>query len=338
MLDERKREILKAIIQDYIFTAEPVGSRALVKRHDIGLSPATIRNEMADLEEMGYLEQPHTSAGRIPSHWGYRFYVNTMMGESELSGKDSDALDKLLVSIRMSSGNVSREVAKLLSSVTSYLSLIAEPASPGQTIRHIDIIPVTDTAATLIVVLSDGTVRHHAVNLPQGLESRQVRHLTRFVNKHLEGITLQDIDEKLVSDLKRDFAGNVRLIDSIFTIVHYMMLTGDQNLVIDGATNLLNQPEFKDVEKVRKLLHSLEQNDQLLPLLQADEDIAIKIGAEIGVDSFSDCSLIIASYTRPDRKLLFGILGPARMEYAKTVGLLKRLRQHFQEDGGIGNE
>lgn len=338
MLDERKRAILKAIIQDYIFTAEPVGSRALVKRHEIGLSPATIRNEMADLEDMGYLEQPHTSAGRIPSHLGYRFYVNTLMEEAELSSQDLERLNKMLASLRFSAGTVSRQIAKLLSSVTSYLSLIAEPAAPNQAICHIDIIPVSAYTATVIVVLSDGTVKHHSINLPDGLDQRQIKNLLRFVNRRLDGVTLQQIDENLVEELKQEFAGNVRLIDNIFTIVHYMMLSGDQELVVDGATNLLNQPEFRDVEKVRNLLRSLEQNEQLLPMLQADEDIAIKIGSEIGLDSFNDCSLIIATYTRPDRKLLFGILGPARMEYAKTVSFLKRLRKHFEEDGGIGHE
>lgn len=338
MLNERKQVILKAIIQDYIFTAEPVGSRALVKRHDIGLSPATIRNEMADLEDLGYLQQPHTSAGRIPSHRGYRFYVNTLMGEAVLSRRDLEQLDKLLASLRFPTGTVSRQAAKLLSTVTSYLSLIAEPSASDQAICHIDLVPVSTHTVTVIVVLSDGTVKHHSVNIAEGMDYRQVRELARFVGRRLNGVTLQDIRGSLVEELKREYAGNMQLIDNLFAIVHCMMLSGEQNLIVDGATNLLNQPEFRDLDKVRSLLCSLEQNEQLLPLLQADEDIAIKIGSEIGLESFSECSLIIATYTLAGRRLLFGILGPARMEYAKTISFLKRLRQHFDEDGGIGNE
>jgi heat-inducible transcriptional repressor len=343
MLDERKRLILKAVIQDYIFSAEPVGSRTLVKRHDIGLSPATIRNEMADLEEMGYLEQPHTSAGRIPSHRGYRFYVNSMMEDFSIDTDELDQLEELMSAVNVSVSGFPREMAKLLSSLTSYISLIAEPSFIGLDIRHIDIIPLTAFSASIIVVLSDGSVKHHTINMPPGLALRQIKSLTRFVNRRLQGVMLKDIDDNLLSDLKKEFAGNVDIVDDIFTVVKYLMFTGkDDHLIIDGATNLLNQPEFKDVNKVRDLLNSLEQNEQLWQLMMVEpnrvDDLEIKIGSEIGLESFNDCSLVVATFSQRDRRVMLGILGPARMHYAKTIGFMRWLKDYFEYLGGKNND
>lgn len=338
MLDERKKLILHAVIHDYIFSAEPVGSRTLVKRHDIGLSPATIRNEMADLEDMGYLEQPHTSAGRIPSHRGYRYYVNSLLDDFQLLPSELGQLEEMVSVIKSSRARFPQQLAKLLSSLTSYISLIAEPSNSVQEIRHIDIIPLDLFSASVIVVLSDGTVNHQTISIPEGVDPRQIKSLTRFVNRRLEGVRLQDINSVLLKELKTEFAGSLKMIDDIFAIVNYLMYARNDNLVVDGATNLLGQPEFKDVNKVRELLKSLDQNDQLLKIMNIASDridpLEIRIGAEIGLDSFSDCSLVVATFFQRDRKVLLGILGPARMHYAKTIGFVKWLREYFDCCGG----
>jgi len=343
MLDERKRLILNAIIQDYIFSAEPVGSRTLVKRHSIGLSPATIRNEMADLEEMGFLEQPHTSAGRIPSHMAYRFYVNSMIEDFQLKSTELNQLEELMSAVNISVSGFPRQLARLLSSLTSYISLIAEPTFTVQEIRHIDIIPLSVFSASIIVVLSDGTVNHHTINIPAGLEPRQIKSLVKFVNRRLQGVMLKNIDPDLLRELKDDFAGNLKIIDDIFTVVKYLMFAQGDHLVVDGATNILNQPEFRDVNKVRDLLNSLEQNDQVLQLMKVKhsqvDELEIKIGSEIGLDGFSDCSLVVATFSQRDRKVQLGILGPTRMDYAKTIGFMKWLREYFDcFGGGSGND
>jgi len=324
--------ILTAIIQDYIFSAEPVGSRTLVKRHDIGLSPATIRNEMSDLEEMGFLEQPHTSAGRIPSHRGYRYYVNSLLDDLQLNNTEYDQLEALISAVKATQAGFSRHMAKLLSSLTSYISLIAEPSAIDQEIRHIDIIPLTALSASVIVVLGDGTVNHRIIDLPSGLDVKQIKALIPFINRRLQGIRLRDIDPGLLRELKHEFAGNMKLIDEVFSLVkHFLSVQGNQ-LVVDGATNLLTQPEFKDVNKVRELLCSLEQDDKLLQIMNGESlvgDLDIKIGAEIGLDSFSECSLVIATFFQRDRKVLLGVLGPTRMNYAKTIAFLKWLRDYY---------
>lgn len=331
-MDERKRLILNAIIQDYIFFAEPVGSRSLVKRHGIGLSPATIRNEMADLEEMGYLEQPHTSAGRIPSHLGYRFYVNSLMEDFQFNPEEVTELEALVSDLnRLGGGGFTRQLAKLLASVTNYITLIAEPLDTIHEIRHIDIIPLSNLSASIIVVLSDGTVNHQSITLPQGIETRQVKALTNFFNKRLRGVRLMDIDAALLKELKAEFAGNMKLIDEVVSAVRYLLMARDDQLVIDGTSNLLNQPEFRDIDKARELLTSLNQNEQLLHLMNVNaNDLAIRIGSEIGLESFCDCSLVVATFAHRDRKVVLGILGPARMQYAKTIGFMKWLKDYFE--------
>lgn len=333
MLDDRKRLILNAIIQDYIFSAEPVGSRTLVKRHSISLSPATIRNEMADLEEMGYLEQPHTSAGRIPSHRGYRFYVNSLMEECQFDPGEVSELETLVSALNVATaGGYSRQLAKLLASVTSYITLIAEPWDTVHEIRHIDIIPLSKVNASIIVVFSDGTVNHQTITLPLGIEARQITALKTFFNKRLQGVRLVDINSRLLKDLKAEFAGNMKLIDEVVGVVRNLLMVRDDQLVVDGASNLLNQPEFRDVNKARDLLTSLDHNEQLLHLMNISSsplDLEIKIGSEIGLDSFCECSLVVATFAHRDRNVVLGILGPARMQYAKTIGFMKWLREYF---------
>lgn len=336
-MDTRKRLILHAIIQDYISSAEPIGSRTLVKRHQIDLSPATIRNEMADLEEMGYLQQPHTSAGRIPSAKGYRFYVNSILEDSRLTPEELAGVEELISAPGISLSNNPRQLARLLASVTSYLSLIAELSDNIQEIRHINIIPLSATSAICLVILGDGSVKHHSLSIPEGVTPREIEALSNFINRRLQGVQLQHIDSRLLHSLKAEFAGNLRLIDDIFFLVRNAMAADGQELVMDGATNLLKEPEFKDVERVRDLFRTLEQNEQILKLLASGsshlKDLDIKIGPEMGLESFAECSLVVATFNLSDRKVTLGILGPARMQYAKTIGFIRWLREYFSSGG-----
>lgn len=336
-MDERKRLILNAIIQDYIYSAEPVGSRTLVKRHQIGLSPATIRNEMADLEEMGYLQQPHTSAGRVPSPRGYRFYVNSIMEDYVLSPGDMKNLENIVTTLGMSFFHDSRQLAKLMAAVTQYFSLIAEPAVERQTIRHISVVPLSSTWATCVIVLSDGSVKHHRLGIPEGTNHEEIVSLSQLINDLLAGVSLEDMDTTLMVKLAVSFPENQELAKEIFILAKDILRTTAQELIMDGATNLLGEPEFRDVEKVRELLKSLEENEQVLKLMEADgdclQDLAVKIGPEIGLESFTDCSLVVATFQLSNRKVTLGILGPSRMQYAKTIGFLRWFREYFRSGG-----
>lgn len=336
-MDQRKRLILNAIIQDYICSAEPVGSRTLVKRHRIGLSPATIRNEMADLEEMGFLQQPHTSAGRVPSARGYRFYVNSIMEDYVLSPAELRQMEKLITQAGITLLHNPRQLAKLLATVTSYISLIAEPADNVQDIRHIKLIPLSGASATCIIVLSDGAVKHHAIPIPEGVGPQEIDALSEYINGRLQGIQLKNINSELLRNLRGDFAGNLGLFDEINVLVKQLRHVGVHELFMDGTANLLNEPEFRDVQKVKELIKTLEQNEQVLKLMEARpdplEDLAIKIGPEIGLDSFADCSLVVATFSLADRRVTLGILGPSRMHYAKTIGFIRWFREYFSSGG-----
>lgn len=336
-MDERKRLILNAIIQDYIYSAEPVGSRTLVKRHRIGLSPATIRNEMADLEEMGYLQQPHTSAGRVPSPRGYRFYVNSIMEDYVLSPGDLRMLEDLIAAIGVSSAYDSRQLAKLLAAVTQYFSLIVEPGAQLQRIRHITLVPLSSAWATCIVVLSDGAVKHHRLSIPADVDSQEIASVSEFASRCLEGASIEDVNPRLLAVLKDSYSGNQALFEEIFNLVGDILRANAQELVTDGATNLLAEPEFKDVQKVRDLFRSLEEAEQVLKVMEADtapiKDLAVKIGPEIGLESFTDCSLVVATFQLSNRKVTLGILGPSRMQYAKTIGFLRWFREYFRSGG-----
>jgi len=332
-MDERKRLILNAIIQDYIFSAEPVGSRTLVKRHSIGLSPATIRNEMADLEEMGYLQQPHTSAGRIPSPRGYRFYVNSIMEDYTLSPAELAQMEAQVAEVGIALSPNSRQLAKLLAMVTSYISLIAEPSDKVQEIRQISLIPLSAFSAVCIVVLSDGSVKHHAIGIPRGVGPREIAALSNFINRRLQGIQLKNLNTKLFTELRAEFSGNLSLIDEIAHLLRNIIFAASEDLVMDGATNLLSEPEFRDIDKVREIFKTLEQNEEVIKLMRVHpsrpDDMDIKIGPEIGLESFADCSLVVATFTLTDRMVTLGILGPSRMQYAKTIGFVRWLRDYL---------
>jgi heat-inducible transcriptional repressor len=345
LLDDRKRLILKAVVHDYIFTAEPVGSLALVKRHDLGLSPATIRKEMADLEEMGFLEQPHTSAGRIPSHEGYRFFVRFLMNEqARIPDQVKHQLDTLFADPGLSIADLKKQTAKMLSSITRYISLIAEPVDASLAVRHVDVIPVSSSMASLIMVLSDGSVRHHTLTLPAETQRAHLQLLTGFLNDRLTDLPLGAVNQALMQEVTRECQGNLKIVEQIFNIFSLIFLgKRDDSLLVDGATNLLNQPEFRDINKVRDLLQSLEQDAWLLRLAEASNDIdnrevAIKIGTDIGVDSLSDCSLVVARFSRQGKQMIFGVLGPARMDYLNTQAFVRKLREYYSLSGGSSSD
>ena len=335
-MDERKRLILSAIIQDYIDSAEPVGSQTLVRRYGIGLSPATIRNEMADLEEMGYLQQPHTSAGRIPSPRGYRFYVNSIMSDYVLSPTELKRLEELTHSAGVSLPHNLRHFAKLLASLTSYISLIAEPADSVLEIRHINLIPLSATCAICVVVLSDGTVKSQNVSIPEGVGPRDIDAISQYINQNLRGVQLKSISPELLRKLRAGFTGSMDLVEDIYCLVGELLLANAQELVMGWTTSLLNEPEFRDVDRVREIFETLEHNERILKLMEANRhfvDLEIKIGPEIGLESFADCSLVMATFTLADRKVALGVLGPSRMHYAKTVGFIRWFREYFNSGG-----
>lgn len=325
MLSERQRLILSAIVDDYIRSAEPVGSRSISKRGDVAYSPATIRNEMSDLEELGYLEQPHTSAGRIPSHKGYRYYVDHLVHVSEMTRRDVDRL-KLFFAERMKQHEeLIRQVAMIVAEMTNYTSIVLEPELYSTSLKQMQIIPLNDNQAVAIVVTNTGHVENRLISLPQGVPVSEIEKLVNILNAKLSGVSMLKLSSQLYNELGAEIRKYVSRYEELIKMLDSAFMIEDESRVfLSGATNIMDQPEFRDVEKVKSLFALLEEQDTLAKMLTSTESgIQVKIGTENNMDAINNCSLITATYSIDGQMLgTIGVLGPTRMEYGKVIGLM----------------
>jgi len=323
-MDDRKFMILQAIIDDYIMTAVPVGSRTISRKSGVGFSPATIRNEMSDLEELGYLAQPHTSSGRIPSAKAYRLYVDRLMKMVDLSkeetGRIQDHLNKRTAQVE----EVIRQAAQALSDVTRYTSVVSAPQMTDASIKRIQMVPVTDTSALLVIVTSAGLVKERVIQVPDGVGPDQLYGLSKVLTERLSGCSLQDAREQLAG-VTTDLGEHRQLMASVLGVID-AQLEGDQNvpLVVGGRSNLLSYPEYSDVEKAKNFLAVLESREKLAPLLRNNGvEFTVRIGPENNMPEFSDCSVVTATYRVGENTSgMMGIIGPTRMDYARVVSVM----------------
>ena len=323
-LDDRKFMILQAIIDDYIMTAVPVGSRTISRKSGVGFSPATIRNEMSDLEELGYLAQPHTSAGRIPSAKAYRLYVDRLMKMVDLSEEETRRIQDHLSRRTAQVEEVVRQAAQALSDVTHYTAVVSGPQLTDVSIRRVQMVPVTDTSALLVIVTSAGLVKERVIQVPDGVGPDQLYGLSKVLTERLSGFSLQDAREQLAG-VSTDLDEHSQLMASVLGVID-AQLEGDQNvpLVVGGRSNLLHYPEYSDVEKARSFLAVLESRDKLAPLLRnSGVEFTVRIGPENNMPEFSDCSVVTATYrVGKNTSGTMGIIGPTRMDYARVVSVM----------------
>lgn len=324
-MDDRKFLILQAIIDDYIMTAVPVGSRTISRKSGVGFSPATIRNEMSDLEELGYLDQPHTSAGRVPSAKAYRLYVDRLMKSVDVSDEEAGRIHDHLNHRTAQVEEVIREAAQALSDVTRYTAVVAAPRLDNMTIRRIQLVPVTDTSALMIVVTSAGMVKDHVIPVPEGVEPDHLYAISKMLTAQLAGYPLADARHLLVNV----FAGlteHRQLMSSVIRALDQQaQAEGVGALVVGGRSNLLSYPEYSDVEKAKNFLAVLESREKLAPLLSqtGGVEFAVRIGPEINMPEFADCSVVTATYRVGNSTTgTMGIIGPTRMDYARVVSVL----------------
>ncbi len=329
MLTDRQLLILKAIVDDYIRSAEPVGSRSVSKREDISYSPATIRNEMADLEELGYLEKPHSSAGRIPSQKGYRYYVDHLLAPEELLSK-SDIVDiKSLFAQRIQEvEQVIEQSAQILSNLTSYTSIVLGPEIFETTLKHLQIIPLTQDSGVAIIVTSSGHVEKQTVAIPEGMKVSEIEMMVNILNERLKGASMLELRGKIFSEV----ADMLRMHTNNYTEMIQMLeqtfkQEKNDQIFFGGKTNIFSQPEFRDVEKVRQLLEMFEEKQLIHQLFRSvNSGITVKIGQENQLEAMDQCSVITATYTVDGKHLgTIGILGPTRMEYRRVIGVLDQL-------------
>lgn len=334
MLNERKKKILKIIIEDYISSAEPVGSRTIARKYDLGLSPATIRNEMSDLELLGYLEQPHTSAGRIPSAQAYRFYVDALIEPGTLTDNDMALIDGWYNERRRNIDDIFQSTAKILSRMTQNVSMVLTNQQTIANFCYLKFLPLDSQHAILCIVADDGSIDTNVVDIPLGMSSEEMDYLAGKMSKLLEDRNLSDISVEILQNVHTDVVEDKLIFSSLLQAVRKM--TGrrqEQKVFLGGTKQLLNQPEFRDVERVRNLLVILEEEKVLKDLLQGGEDSGLKvtIGSENKFTGIQDCSMVQATY-RLNGQIVgtMAVLGPTRMEYGKVISVMDYLHKYLK--------
>ena len=342
-LDERKLKILQAIIRTYLDTGEPVGSRTISKYTDLNLSSATIRNEMSDLEDMGYIIQPHTSAGRIPSDKGYRLYVDTML---DAKTNEVNNLKEELTQKADKIDDVLKRVAKFLAANTNYASMVSGPRYQSKRVKFIQITSVDEEHLLAVIVLDNNAVKNQMIRVEESVEEEQIVKLNFVLNTTLNGLDVMDMNLALIQKLKEQVGSHTRVIDSVLEVIGKTLVEEDDlEVYTSGATNILKYPELADKSKAADLLGAFEEkkiiNNWLgLPDKQNTEeshDIQVYIGDETQVESMEDCSMVTATYKIQEGVYgKIGIVGPKRMDYDKVVGtlnsLMSQLDDIFKED------
>ncbi len=333
-LDERKKKILESIIRDYVETAEPVGSRAMVKKHDLKISAATVRNEMADLEDMGYLEQPHTSAGRIPSESGFRYYVDCMM-EKEPPGEREYALLQQLFEQNIEDWEqVILGIAHFLSQMTRYASFVIVPAVKFTEFRNLQLVPLDKGKALLLLVCDMGVIMHRMISIPELISSQDLQAITGSFNQAFRGKRLEEVKRSDLQLIRENLSQRRRIIDNALEAIDNLLQNScDEKVMVSGALNILNEPEFKDMEKLKRILNVLEEDDSLRQIIPGElgEAVDIKIGRENPLEDIKEMSLVVAGYKSFGELGKIGVIGPVRMEYWKAVGTVETVRDIIEE-------
>lgn len=340
-LSERKLKILEAIIKNYLETGEPVGSRTISKLADLNLSSATIRNEMSDLEEMGYIIQPHTSAGRIPTDSGYRLYVDNILKEriKELEEREKNLEDRERVLIEKADRveDLLKGMAKMLAANTNYATMITAPQNPGDKIKFIQLSAVSDTQVLCVIVSDGNVIKNKIIEVDEEIDNETLLKLNVLVNTTLDGLSLAEINLATMSKLSAQAGRESRIIGEVMNAI-VETVEDDEDLAVytSGATNIFKYPELSSTESARGLLAMFENKEELADMLSGEDEnesgMKIVIGSESLVSSMKDCSVVTTTYELSDgSKGKIGIIGPKRMDYEKVIRTLKDVTSQLDE-------
>ncbi|MBR5635953.1 MAG: heat-inducible transcription repressor HrcA [Pseudobutyrivibrio sp.] len=329
-LDERKVKILNAIIKNYLETGEPVGSRTISKYTDLNLSSATIRNEMSDLEDLGYIVQPHTSAGRIPSDKGYRFYVNNLIASKD---KEVSDMKEWMIEREEKMETLLKNVAKVLATNTQYATMISAPAVVSNKLKFVQLSAVDENQLLSVVVMDGNIVKNKIIHVDKPLDNETLLKLNMLLNTNLNGLAVDQINLALITRLKDQAGIHDEIVSQVLDTVAET-ITEDEDLQVytSGATNIFKYPELSDSKKASELLDTFEEKQSLIELLAenaSDEETGIQvyIGDESPISTMKDCSIVTATYELGDGvKGTIGIVGPKRMDYENVVDNIKSLK------------
>jgi len=329
MLTDRQLLILQVIVDDFIASAQPVGSRQISKKEEITFSPATIRNEMADLEELGFIEKTHTSSGRVPSEKGYRFYVDHMLRPQIITSEDIYRMQSVFKGHLLETEQMIRKSADILSELTSYTAIILGPDVQRHRVKRFSIVPLTSETAVAIIVTDNGHVENRLFELPKDFTASDIEKMVNILNERLVGVPLVEIHSKLEREALEILKQHVGSVDSLVqSLTNAATGQGEGKIFYSGKTNMLNQPEFHDLNKIRMLLELMDKESQVQSLFQPNEaGIHIRIGSENNHLAMEDCSVIAATFSIGfEQHGSIAIIGPKRMDYRRVVSLLDIMR------------
>jgi len=334
-MDNRKERILRAVIADYILNAEPIGSRTIAKKYDLGISPATVRNEMSDLEEMGYLFQPHTSAGRIPLEKAYRYYVNWLMQTGSFRGPEMQGMKDLFLGRFDAMDLMLGEAARLIHENTHYPTMIlTDEGGQADPIRHVRLLPMGGGKVMILLVSESGKVSHRMMRAGVDFSESELEKISSTLSRHLSG---QANPMQVLEEMSHAAREQRTVMEAVLKEAESQNEERHSRTVaLKGTTGILDFPEFQDVNRARNLLSLLEDRPLVLKLLSdsVDEEnsFSVSIGEETGIEGLKDCSLITATFRYDrDKVTSIGVIGPTRMDYAKVGAILMGLKESFAE-------
>lgn len=333
-LNDRKIQILQAIINDYIETAEPVGSRTIAKKYNLGVSSATIRNEMSDLEDMGLIVQRHASSGRIPSDLGYRLYVDHLMQKPILEDEEQKYLQEVLERDITQIDYLMKESAKILSTLTNYPTIISEPIGQQAKIKQIRLLPLDDISVLLVIATNDNFIKNHVITTEVEISESSISFISTSINNTFKCLSLKEFTQDMLYSLQTTLGEYSFLIQPILKALESTMLAAEKTQIyMSGTKNILEFPEFSDMQKARDLFQTLEEKDMIVNLLEEScgNDLQVLIGSENSVQSMQDCSVITATYKLTENtRGTIGIVGPTRMDYSQVIPVLNNMVKNIE--------
>ena len=327
-MDERKIRILQAIINDYINTAEPVGSRTIAKKYDLGISSATIRNEMADLEEMGYIEQLHCSSGRKPSDKGYRLYVDKLMKIPSLTAEEELIIKNKLLDVALCEvDKVIKQATQLLSELTKLTCVVKAPSANKSYLKSIQLIGVDNSNILAVVITDSGIIKNSLIRIKKPVGIDVLVRLTNILNARLKNLTLEEINLPIINSLKNDLSGYEEIFEAIIPVLNEVLSdSGSKEVYLEGTTNIFNYPEYNNIDKAKEFLSLLYDKEIINDLITTNDTISVSIGEENFIPGAKECSIISAVYSIGGRPLgTIGVIGPTRMPYSKIISLLSKI-------------
>ena len=333
-LSDRKKLILKAIVEAHIAGGEPVGSKYIVENRQLTCSSATIRNEMSELEEMGYLEKPHTSAGRVPSELGYRFYVDSLVQHYAMTANEIAEINNILKSKMTELDQILENATRLASNITNYTGFAVKPKFVSHSISKFEAISIDDYNLLLVMITSGGVVKTKKLRIPELLTDELISKINGALNRHLTGLGSGDITLPILMSIEDELGGDARAIGPIIKVIYDTMNeVEDGELRISGLNRLLQYPEFSDSQKFGQLLTAIESKDEILNLVSqgnSDGDVNVIIGSESSVNVMNNSSVIYKPIKKDGRTVgAIGVIGPLRMDYAKVLATVEELSHNI---------